>query len=81
MVQQPTITLNISFSTLGLDAVDIEYPVELAEHQAEYTCGDAKRGAEDDADVAHRHLVDGCILHDEDQVCSECAQEAVVGQW
>jgi hypothetical protein len=78
VVQQPTISLWLGASTLN--AIDIEHPIELAEHQAENACWDTERRAEHDADVSHRHLVDGCILHDEDQMCGQCTQETVVGQ-
>lgn len=59
--------------------VHVEHAVELAEHQAEHARRDAQRRTEDDSDIPHRHLVHARVLHNEDQVRSESAEQAVVG--
>lgn len=59
--------------------VHVEHAVELAEHQAEHARGNAQRGTKDDSNIPHRHLVHARILHNEDQVRSESAEQTVVG--
>jgi hypothetical protein len=49
-------------------SIHAEDPVELPKHETEYTRRNTERGAENDANIPHRHLVVIRILDNQNQV-------------
>jgi hypothetical protein len=61
-VQPVTIVM---LSSMTVNFVDVENPIEFSEHQAEYSSWNAEGWTEHDPNVPHGHLIYAGILHDQ----------------